>query len=495
MPRVLRSVDASSRSSPPAFVKPRASEIPRFDTLPTWSIILPIMGKTKIVLIGAGSASFGVSTVADFFQQRKEFWGSTLVLCDVNEAKLKRVKRLAERMNDATGKPFCIESVTDYRRALEGAGFVFVSVEVDRLERWKLDWEIPFKYGIKHVLGENGGPGGLSHALRTVPLVLGIARAMEKSAPDAYLINYVNPLSRVCLGVTRYTKIKTIGICHQINKGFSLVGQVLGLTLHDVQGRQPMTHDHFSEADVVREIKTQIDIKQAGLNHVTWIQDLRDKKTGRDLYPEFRARLEKMDASWEPLSRRLYHAFGLFPATGDGHVGEYFSFAHETSDLRGYDFEERARESLELDARVEIAGQDGAPLDEFLQHESGERGIDVAAAILNNLNQYELNVNVVNNGAVSGLPDWAIVEVPAVVSGAGVMPLRVPALPNVITAMLHQQVMIQDRVVEAAVHGDRQAALQALLLDPLVSSYDAAEGVLEALLETHKEYLPSFLRG
>ncbi len=444
------------------------------------------MSKTKIVLVGAGSTSFGVSTVADFFQQREQFLGSTLVLCDVNEEKLARVKRLAERMNDATGKPFSIASVTDYRRALEGAGFVFVSIEVQRLERWKLDWEIPFKYGIKHVLGENGGPGGLAHALRTIPLVLGIAREMEKSAPDAYLINYVNPLTRVCLGVTRYTKIKTVGMCHQINKGFSLVGQVLGLT--------PLTHAHFPEAEIAREMKSKFDLKQAGLNHVTWIQDLREQGTGRDLYPEFRARLEQMPASWEPLSRRLFETFGLFPATGDGHVGEYFAYAHETSDLKGYDFEGRARESLELDARVEHALTDDARRDEFLQNESGERGVNIAAALLNNLNQYELNVNVVNNGALPGLPDWAIVEVPAVVSGAGVLPLRMPALPTGITAMLNQQVAIQDRVVQAAVHGDRHAALQALLLDPLVPNVQVAQALLDEFLETHREYIVPFSR-
>ncbi|MBI4670503.1 MAG: alpha-glucosidase/alpha-galactosidase [Chloroflexi bacterium] len=439
------------------------------------------MGQTKILLIGAGSTSFGVSTIADFFQQREMFLDSTLVLCDVNAEKLARVQRLAERMNDATGRPFHIESVSDYRRALEGAQFVFASLEVDRLERWKLDWEIPFRYGIRHVLGENGGPGGMSHALRTIPLVLGIAREMEQRAPDAYLINYVNPLSRVCLGVTRYTKIKTIGMCHQINKGFSRVGQVLGMT--------PVVHEHFPQASIVRELKTRIDLKQVGLNHLTWMYDLRDKATGRDLYPEFRARLEDMPADWEPLTRRLYHAFGLFPDTGDGHVGEYFAYAYETSDLQGYDFEGRAALSADLEARVERAATDNALRDEFLHAESGERGVNVAAALLNNLNAYELNVNVVNNGALPGLPDWAVVEVPAVISGAGVTPLRVPPLPAAITAVLNQQVAIQDRVVEAAVHGDRQAALQALLLDPLVPSYVAAEKMLDELLTTHHKYI------
>src|SRR5512142_778925 len=157
------------------------------------------MAKTKIVLIGVGSTSFGVDTFADLFRRREQFAGSTLALCDVNPERLARALRLARRLNAATGEPFRIESATDYRTLLPGAEFVVISTEVDRLERWKLDWEIPFQYGIRHVLGENGGPGGLSHALRTIPLVLGIAQEVERLAPSAYLINFTNPLSRVCL--------------------------------------------------------------------------------------------------------------------------------------------------------------------------------------------------------------------------------------------------------------------------------------------------------
>ena len=442
------------------------------------------MASTKLVLIGAGSTSFGASTLTDIFNQCEHFRGSTLALCDVNAEKLARVTRLAERMNAATNAQFKIESATDYRDLLPEAGFVFVSVEVDRLERWKLDWQIPFKYGIRHVLGENGGPGGLSHALRTIDLVLGIGREVERLAPDAYLINFTNPLSRVCLALTRYTKLKVVGMCHQINKGYYVVGHILGLT--------PRLAKDFPEAPVAAALKARFDLKTAGLNHLTWITDMREVGTGRDLYPDFRERCQDFDASFEPLSRRLYETFGLYPASGDDHVGEYFSFAHETSDLQGYDFEGREAESLALDERVEHARHSDQALAEFLHEESGERGVNVAAAILNNLNQYELAVNVVNNGAIAGLPDWAVVEVPAVVSGSGITPLQAGALPPGITAVLNQQVAIQDRVVEAAVHGDRQAARQALLLDPLISSYTVAEQLLDELLTTHGAYLPAF---
>ncbi len=442
------------------------------------------MSKTKIVLIGAGSTSFGVSTLADIFNLRDQFHGSTIALADLDGSKLKRVANLAECMNDATKAGFKIESNTDYRQLLPGAEFVFVSVEVDRLERWKLDWEIPFKYGIKHVLGENGGPGGLSHALRTIDLVLGIGHEVERLAPDAYLINFTNPLARVCLALTRYTGLKVVGMCHQINKGYYCVGHILGLA--------PRIPDEFPEYEIAAEMKNRFELKTAGLNHQTFITNIREVGTGRDLYPELRKRLENFDPTFEPLSRRLYRAYSLYPTSGDGHIGEYFAYAYETSEMKGYDFAGRAATSAELDARVERAIRDEKTLGEFLNWDSGERGVNIASEILNNSNAYEQTVNVVNNGAIAGLPDWAVVEVPAVVSGRGITPLQMGELPAGITAVLSQQVAIQDRVVEAAVHGDRRAALQALLLDPLVSSYSIAEQMLDELLTVHADYLPAF---
>jgi alpha-galactosidase len=442
------------------------------------------VGKANIVLIGAGSTSFGVNTLADLFGLREELGGSHIALCDVNGARLARMTRLAEQMNESTGAGFRIASATDYRKVLDGAEFVIVSVEVDRLERWRLDWQIPLRYGIRHVLGENGGPGGLSHALRTIDLVLGIAQDVERQAPEAYLINFTNPLTRVCLALTRYTRLKVIGLCHQINKGYYIVGRVLGLV--------PEGPEHFLSPEATRGLQEQIDLQTAGLNHFTWIQSMRERATGRDLYPEFRARLRDFDPSFEPLSRRLFDAFGLFPTSGDGHLGEYIAYAHETSDLKGFDFDGYATFACELDARVERASTNCDALDEFLHWKSGERGGQVVAAIVNNWHTYEDVVNVVNRGALPGLPDWAIVEIPGVLGANGANAVRVPALPPAITAMLNQQVAIQDRVVEAAVHGDRQAALQALLLDPLTASYGDAGKLLDELLAVHSDYLPRF---
>ncbi|MBI5032453.1 MAG: alpha-glucosidase/alpha-galactosidase [Chloroflexi bacterium] len=442
------------------------------------------MSQTKIVLIGAGSTSFGVDTLADLFAMRQHLRGSHIALCDLDGAKLARIECLAERMNAATDADFTITSTTDYRNALPSAEFVITSVEIDRLERWKLDWQIPFKYGIKHVLGENGGPGGLSHALRTIDLVLGIARAVERLAPNAYLINFTNPLARVMLAVTRYTRLKAIGLCHQVNKGYYIVGHILGMT--------PYLDAHFPPPALAKSLKEKIDLHTAGLNHFTWIQSMHDRATGHDLYPAFRARLRDFDPAFEPLSRQLHDAFGLYPAVGDGHIGEYFSYAHETSDLKGYDFDQYAAGGVALDARVDRATNDPKTLDEFLQWESAERAASIIAGILNDWHSYEVTVNVVNNGALPGLPAWTVVEVPGIVNATGVTPLRVAPLPASITALLNHQAAIQDRVVEAAVQGDRNAALQALLLDPLIASYSVAEQLLDELLTVHEKYLPMF---
>jgi alpha-galactosidase len=233
-------------------------------------------------------------------------------------------------------------------------------------------------------------------------------------------------------------------------------------------------------------------LETAGLNHLTWIQEIRERGTGQDLYPAFRARLLAFDPTFEPLSRRLNKSFGLFPAVGDDHVGEYFSFAYETSDLKGYDFDRYAADSVELEARVDLATENAGALQEFLGWESAERAAGIIAGIANDSHSYEVTVNAVNHGALPGLPEWAVVEVPGVVSASGVTLLRVPALPPAITAALNQQVAIQDRVVEAAVHGDRHAALQALLMDPLISSYTSAESMLDELLRVHADALPQF---
>jgi alpha-galactosidase len=443
------------------------------------------MRTTKIALIGAGSTSFGPSTLMDIIAYADALRGSTIALADINADSLDLMLRVAQCANEAAGAGLVMEGTTDLRAALDGAEFVIVAVAVDRIPTWRQDWDIPRKYGIKHVLGENGGPGGLGHTLRSVRLMLEVARTIEEVAPDAWVLNFTNPMSRVCLALERATSLHCVGLCHQIGAGYHIVGQTLGL----IDGEAKDWEEHRAQVSMLQR---KIDIKAAGLNHFTFIYDLRDNETGEDLYPQFRERIAAMPADFEPLSRRLMDAFGLLPATGDGHAGEYVSFAWETSDMKGYDFDgwNGWGEEIKTQLRQVAAGE--RPIQEYLGRTSGERAIQIIDAMLHNKNQYELALNIPNRGCIPGLPDWAIVEVPGVVSGGGIAGLNVPALPPGVTAMLAQQVAVQDRAVHAAIHGDRAAAFQALLLDPVVSSYEAAASILDDLLAVHAPYLPQF---
>jgi alpha-galactosidase len=432
------------------------------------------MSPCKIVLIGAASASFGPRMIGDAMLT-PEVRGSTLCLVDIDVARLEVVAAYARRLNASLDAGLTIEHTPDREAALPGADYVITSVAVKRDELWKLDFEIPLKHGIKQVLGENGGPGGLSHALRNIPIILDIAHDMERLCPDAMLLNFSNPESRISLAISRYTKLRFAGLCHGIGMAYTATARITGLPADDLVA------------------------VAAGLNHFVWVLDIRRKSTGEDVYPLLRAADQSYDSGYQPLSRRMLRDFGLFPHPSDDHIGEYLPFAWEYCGLEGYDFAaadaDRARAWAQLEAMA--SGQaplpapnaaDGRPL---LQP-SGEFAFPIIASQLASRSDLIEAVNIRNDGLIAGLPDWAIVEVPAVASRAGLRGVQVGALPPGITALLNTQAHVQDLAVEAAVHGSRRLALQALLADPVVHSARAAEACLDELLATHRPYLPRF---
>jgi alpha-galactosidase len=221
------------------------------------------MRTTKITLVGAGSTSFGPSTLMDILAYADALRGSTIALADVDADSLDLVLSVARHANEAAGVGLVMEGTTDLRAALDGAEFVIVAVAVDRIPTWRQDWDIPRKYGVRHVLGENGGPGGLGHTLRSVRLMLEVARTIEAVAPDAWVLNFTNPMSRVCLALERATSLRCVGLCHQIGAGYRIVGETLGLV-----GKAKDWEEHRAQLDVLHR---KIDIKAAGLNHFTFI--------------------------------------------------------------------------------------------------------------------------------------------------------------------------------------------------------------------------------
>lgn len=420
------------------------------------------MNTTKIVFLGAGSMSFGISMFRDLFTTH-ELEGSTLCLVDTNSENLNRMTRLADILNQHCGMGYKIEATSDRRAAFEGAGFVVNSVAIDRNRLWRLDFEVPKKYGIRHTLGENGGPGGLFFTLRTIPLILDIVRDMEEICPQAYFLNFSNPESRIILALGRHSKIRAIGLCHGIFMGQHDVAKIMGLPTE------------------------QVDVWGAGLNHFQWLLSILDRQTGEDLYPLLREKEKDFDEAFMPLTRRLFHAFGKWVTCSDDHMGEYVPYGWEGGE-EGYDFEADEKGRVELRSQIE-AVLAGAPIPEEMLTPSGERAVMVITGILHNKKTLIEAGVIYNRGAIPNLPADLAVEVPVVVDASGIHPVSNDPLPDPIAKLIHMQASVQQLAVEAAVQGSRELALQTLLIDPVMNSSIAAERILAELWEFNKPYI------
>lgn len=452
------------------------------------------MPTTRIVIVGAGSASFGPAILSDIMHSDR-FAGSTVALCDLNEQGLELMTGVAERLNREWGTGVSIEASTDRRELLPGAEFVIVSVAVDREKCWRQDWEIPLKYGIRQPLGENGGPGALFHTCRNAPAILAICQDMEELCPEAWLLNFTNPVPRMALVATRYSDIQAVGLCHQIGMGYNIVAAALAGDLgYDVE--VPRSEwGMYRMAPWAHEV---LDIKAAGLNHFTFMLDIRRRETGEDLYPLFAERIAAMPSHFQPLSRRLFQAFGLFPATGDGHLSEYVHWAHDPQTkpwekyrlhLYDWDAAEQQRDRMWEGIEEMVAG---GRLSEQVKRGSGERAIPLILGVMENRNSYEEALDIPNEGYIANLPWDSIVEVPGVVSRFGVSGMSVGELPEGLAALCRTQIAVATLAVDAAILGDRDLALQALLVDPMVNDLDMARALLEEMLEVQREYLSQF---
>jgi len=459
------------------------------------------MPLTKIVVIGAGSASFGLSTLATLMRS-PALRGSTLGLVDIDRQGLKTMTTLAARMNQEWDAQMTIESSPERADLLPGANFVILSVEAGPREQlWRQDWEIPLRHGLRQPYGENGGPGGFAHTARNTPIVLGVARDMERLCPNAWLINFTNPVPRLCLAATRYTRVKTVGLCHQIHMAHLIPFVVLAERWGIHVPPDVTTHPHPARLGYIRQwvelAYEKVDVKAVGLNHFIWIVDVRDRATGEDLYPLFRQSY-RTRPDFEPLTRKMFEAFGLCPGSGDSHLCEYLPWVHdprtrpwETYNLQLYDWEasEGRREERARLAAAMAAGDQ--PID-GLRHVRSEGAVELIEAISGNTNAYIPSVNIPNQGYIPNLPDGIIVEVPAVANAAGIHGLGLDPLPEAIAELCRREAALAGLVVDAAVTGRRDLALQALLLDPMISDFGQAEGILNDYLEAYAQWLPQF---
>ena len=460
---------------------------------------------TKIVVIGAGSASFGENTLSALLRSEK-LRGSHLALVDRNPQSLDIVARLAERLNREWDCGFSLSAHSHHREALPGAEFVVSAIEVGARENlWRQDWEIPLKYGIRQPYAENGGPGGFAHAARNLGPVMEIVRDMEAACPAAYFINYTNPMTRICDAINRHSRIRAIGLCHQVYIGYCFVGMVLAkeLGLNVPEGITSMNAEillHPLREQVIHQALKRVEIRAAGLNHFTWILSIHDRVTGEDLYPLFKQRYGSHDPNFEPLTRRVFNAFGLFPVPGDSHLCEYLPWTSDPStqpwnkyNLQLYDWDTfDALRDFSLDRLNDMAN--GNLAIDSLRETDSEGALEMIESIAGAGNHYHQAAILPNTGQIANLPLGATIETPVFVDGAGVHPLSVGALPEGIAELLRREITVSQLCVDSVLEGDRQKALQSLLLDPIIRDLDVAQQVLDDYLTTYREYLPQFWR-
>ena len=431
---------------------------------------------SKIVLIGAGSAQFGFGTLGDIFSS-KILEGGSVVLHDIDATALQQVFDTARKFVDEKKLPFTLSATTERSAALRGADFCVISIEVgDRFALWEQDWTVPREYGIRQVYGENGGPGGLFHSLRIIPPILEICADIHSICPDAQVFNYSNPMSRICLAVNRkFPDLKFVGLCHEV---FSL-RRHLPLMLET-----PLEN---------------LKIRAGGLNHFSVLLEIQAQ--GTDAYPDVRKKaldyfknipgdatlLGQLVGAGEvptrPWAERglfavMLEKFNVLPITLDSHFGESLHWAHEVVDHDGIAdfFTYYRRYCREKEPGIEMAF-------------SEERAIPIMEGILKNSGHQELAVNIINTGYIDNLPQNLVVEVPGVVGQNGVTGVPLGELPKGIAGLLQNQVAVHELTVEAVLSKSRSAALQALLVDPVVDSVKAAEKTLQRILELQKPWL------
>ena len=452
--------------------------------------------KLKITIVGAGSVSFCPITVSDILRNPSiQAIELEIVLMDVNPEALTVSRQFCEKLKQQFKPDAIITTTLDLKEALQGADFVVTAIEKDRYHYWSQDFHLPRKYGFRQVYGENGGPGGMFHTLRNLEPMLEIARTMEEVCPEAYLLNYTNPEAKLVSILSRATKIKVVGLCHGEEMGRDQLAIVLGMD------------------------KSEFKTVACGLNHFGVYTQITSKKTGEDLYPLLFEKEKKLDklVEWDEMAlpRMMLRVYGVWVYPGTNHIGEYMAWSDEflASAKMQYFYDpmteapwENPKEPLEFlysiaGGHLEEALSKTEKEDVFSQAfnedremgQSEEYGVPIIEAITFDKPIEVGAVNVPNEGYVSNLPEGMVVEVPARVDGKGIHPLKVDGLPTGIAAMIATQGAIADLLYEAYVERSRRKLLQAMLLDPTISTYTNAVHLIDEMFKWQGEALPEMV--
>ncbi len=433
----------------------------------------------KIAMIGAGSQIFCKTLAMDIFST-PSLRKSEIRLMSRTLPKIQKMESFIRDVIRENDLPSTVWSTLDRREALKDADYVICMIQVGGVEAYGHDYEIPLKYGIDQCIGDSLGPGGVFRGLRSIPVLADILKDMEELCPNAILLNYTNPMAACCLALGRMSRVvQSIGLCHGVQTTLDLISRYTATA------------------------KEEIEYLCAGINHMAWFLELKEKKTGKDLYPILRRNIEKPEYYVnEKVRGETMRQFGYFMTESTGHLSEYLPWFRSSK---------RA-----LETYCDEPGFGGASgayyyfckmLAEkygkinYLDSEKREitaRSVEYCSYILEAKETgkpFRLNGNVRNDGFITNLPDGCCVEVPVFVDAMGFHPQRVGALPSQCAALNQSNISVQSLAVEAGLTGDPEHIVHAVALDPLTSACCTLNEVREMVAEmlaAEKKWLPQF---
>ncbi|MED1821244.1 alpha-galactosidase MelA [Bacillus subtilis] len=429
----------------------------------------------KITFIGAGSTIFAKNVLGDCLLT-EALNGFEFALYDIDPKRLQESQLMLENLRDRYNPSVAINSYDDRKLALQNAGYVINAIQIGGYKpSTVIDFEIPKRYGLRQTIADTVGIGGIFRSLRTIPVLFDIAKDMEEMCPDAWFLNYTNPMATLTGAMLRYTNIKTIGLCHSV--------QVCTKDLFKALG---MEHDGIEE-------------RIAGINHMAWLLEV--KKDGTDLYPEIKRRAkEKQKTKHHDMVRfELMDKFGYYVTESSEHNAEYHpyfikrNYPELISELQ-IPLDEYPRRCVKQIENWEKMRDDIVNNKNLTHERSKEYGSRIIEAMETN-ESFTFGGNVLNTGLITNLPSKAVVEVTCVADRKKITPCFAGELPEQLAALNRTNINTQLMTIEAAVTRKKEAVYQAAMLDPHTSAELSMKDIIsmcDDLFAAHGDWLPEY---
>ena len=432
----------------------------------------------KITFMGAGSTVFAKNVLGDSMMT-PALEDSVIALYDIDAVRLEDSKRMLDTINRNNGSKATIETylgVENRKAALRGANYVVDAIQVGGYEPCTVtDFEIPKKYGLRQTIADTLGIGGIFRALRTIPVLFDFARDMEEVCPDAWFLNYTNPMAMLTGYMQRYTPIKTVGLCHSVQVCCEGLMKGLGMEYDDT-----------------------VQWKIAGINHQAWLLEV--TKNGVDLYPEIKRRaLARTEKHHDMVRYEIMKRFGYYVTESSEHNSEYMPYfiksTHpELIDQFNIPLDEYPRRCINQIAEWEKM-RENLLGDENLTHTRSREYASYIMEAMETNRPFKFGGNVINTGLITNLPSNACVEVPCIADASGVQSVFIGDLPEQCAAMNRTNINPQLLAIEAAVTKKKDYIYQAAMLDPHTAAeltIDQIVSMCDDLIEAHKGWLPEY---